>query len=60
LFIEDFADYDLKKIDLHSNLARNGIIPLKTVWTRRTIEIRVDYYGNWKISNKMQKHTHLK
>jgi DNA-directed RNA polymerase beta' subunit len=54
---EALRDYDLKKIDLHSNiwLKWNNLIE-NGVDQEEPIEIRVDYYGNWKeISNKMQK-----
>lgn len=54
---EALRDYDLKKIDLHSNiwLKWNNSIE-NGMDQEEPIEIRVDYYGNWKeISNKMQK-----
>nr|AXB71863.1 RNA polymerase b'-subunit [Chlamydomonas sp. UWO 241] len=54
---EALRDYDLKKIDLHSNiwLKWNNLIE-NGMDQEEPIEIRVDYYGNWKeISNKMQK-----
>jgi DNA-directed RNA polymerase beta' subunit len=54
---EALRDYDLQKIDLHSNiwLKWNNLIE-NGMDQEEPIEIRVDYYGNWKeISNKMQK-----
>jgi DNA-directed RNA polymerase beta' subunit len=54
---EALRDYDLKKIDLHSNiwLKWNNLIE-NGMDQEEPIEIRIDYYGNWKeISNKMQK-----